>query len=144
MSVTQPQGFAAAGITAGLKASGKPDVALVRNLGPRYAAAGVFTSNRVFAAPVKWSREVIADGQLTAVILNSGGANACTGEPGYQDSEATAQRVAATLGTEATDVAVCSTGLIGLRLPMDLLLPGVDAASAALSEDGERMRPRRS
>lgn len=136
MSVTQPQGFAAAGITAGLKASGKPDVALVRNLGPRYAAAGVFTSNRVFAAPVKWSREVIADGQLTAVILNSGGANACTGEPGYQDSEATAQRVAATLGTEATDVAVCSTGLIGLRLPMDLLLPGVDAASAALSEDG--------
>ncbi|MDF1490344.1 bifunctional glutamate N-acetyltransferase/amino-acid acetyltransferase ArgJ [Tessaracoccus caeni] len=136
MSVTQPQGFAAAGVTAGLKASGKPDVALVQNLGPRFAAAGVFTSNRVFAAPVKWSREVVADGQLKAVVLNSGGANACTGEPGYQDSAATAQRVAANLGAEASDVAVCSTGLIGMRLPMDLLLSGVDAASAALSEDG--------
>ena len=136
MSVTQPKGFAAAGVTAGLKASGKPDLAVVQNLGPSFAAAGVFTSNRVFAAPVKWCREVMSDGILRAVVLNSGGANACTGEPGYRDSAATARRVADRLGTDAQEVAVCSTGLIGLRLPMDLLLPGVDAACAALAEDG--------
>ena len=136
MSVTAPQGFVAAGVTAGLKASGKPDLAVVRTLGPRMAAAAVFTSNRVFAAPVKWSRQAVADGQLQAVVLNSGGANACTGAEGFADSAATASRVADRLGLITDNVAVCSTGLIGLRLPMDKLLPGVDAACAALSADG--------
>ncbi len=136
MSVTTPKGFAAAGVTAGLKPSGKPDVAVVVNQGPDQAAAAVFTTNRVFAAPVKWSREAVADGQLNAVVLNSGGANACTGSEGYADSAATASRVADRLGLIIDNVAVCSTGLIGVRLPMDLLLPGVDAACAAASPDG--------
>ena len=136
MSVTTPKGFAAAGVTAGLKPSGKPDVAVVVNQGPDQTAAAVFTTNRVFAAPVKWSREAVADGQLNAVVLNSGGANACTGSEGYADSAATASRVADRLGLIIDNVAVCSTGLIGIRLPMDLLLPGVDAACAAVSPDG--------
>ena len=136
MSVTTPKGFVAAGVTAGLKASGKPDVAVVQNHGPRMAAAAVFTSNRVFAAPVKWSRQAVGDGQLQAVVLNSGGANACTGAEGFADSAATASRVADRLGLITDNVAVCSTGLIGLRLPMDKLLPGVDDACDALSADG--------
>lgn len=136
MSVTTPRGFVAAGVTAGLKPSGRPDVAVVVNRGPSNAAAAVFTTNRVFAAPVKWSREAVADGQLHAVVLNSGGANACTGTAGYADSAATAARVATRLGLIIDNVAVCSTGLIGVRLPMDKLLPGVDAACAAASEAG--------
>ncbi len=136
MSVTAPQGFVAAGVTAGLKPSGRADVALVRNLGPSMSAAAVFTSNRVFAAPVKWSRQAVADGQLQAVILNSGGANACTGPEGFADSAATASRVADRLGLITDNVAVCSTGLIGVRLPMDLLLAGVDDAAASLAPDG--------
>ncbi|WP_040281950.1 bifunctional glutamate N-acetyltransferase/amino-acid acetyltransferase ArgJ [Tessaracoccus massiliensis] len=136
MSVTLPQGFVAAGVTAGLKASGKADVAVVQNLGPSMAAASVFTTNRVFAAPVKWSRHAVEDGQLQAIVLNSGGANACTGAEGYQDSAATAARVASSLGLIIDNVAVCSTGLIGVRLPMDKLLHGVDDACAALSVDG--------
>ena len=136
MSVTLPKGFAAAGVTAGLKASGKPDVAVVHNLGPSMAAASVFTTNRVFAAPVKWSRHAVADGQLQAVVLNSGGANACTGAEGYKDSATTAARVASNLGLIIDNVAVCSTGLIGVRLSMDKLIPGVDEACAVLAEDG--------
>ena len=136
MSVTTPKGFVASGVTAGLKPSGKPDVAVVLNQGPSNASAAVFTTNRVFAAPVKWSREAAADGQLQAVVLNSGGANACTGADGYADSAATASRVAQRLGLIIDNVAVCSTGLIGIRLPMDKLLPGVDAACAELSADG--------
>lgn len=136
MSVTSPQGFRAAGVTAGLKASGRPDVALVVNDGPDHHAAAVFTSNRVEAAPVTWSRQVVADGQVAAVVLNSGGANACTGFPGFQDTHATAEHVAGLLEVSAGDVVVCSTGLIGERLPMDLLLPGVDGAAAALATDG--------
>ena len=136
MSITAPQGFVAAGVTAGLKPSGRADVALVRNLGPSMSAAAVFTSNRVFAAPVKWSRQAVADGQLQAVILNSGGANACTGPEGFADSAATASRVADRLGLITDNVAVCSTGLIGVRLPMDLLLAGVDDAAASLAPDG--------
>ena len=132
MTVTTPNGFRAAGATAGLKASGRPDVALVVNDGPAHNAAGVFTANRVQAAPVVWSRQVVADGRIDAVVLNSGGANACTGPTGFQNTHATAERVATTLGLSATDVAVCSTGLIGTQLPMDLLLPGVAAAAAAL------------
>ncbi|MBT1002766.1 bifunctional glutamate N-acetyltransferase/amino-acid acetyltransferase ArgJ [Paenarthrobacter sp. DKR-5] len=136
MSITAPQGFRAAGVTAGLKASGKPDLALVVNDGPSKSAAAVFTSNRVAAAPVHWSRQVVTDGRVDAVVLNSGGANACTGAQGFQNTHATAERVAAVLGVSAGDVVVCSTGLIGEQLPMDKLLPGVDAAAAALDADG--------
>jgi glutamate N-acetyltransferase/amino-acid N-acetyltransferase len=131
-----PQGFRAAGVTAGLKASGTPDLALVVNDGPDHHAAAVFTSNRVVAAPVTWSRQVVADGRVDAVVLNSGGANACTGPEGFQDTHRTAEEVAATLGVSAADVVVCSTGLIGERLPMDKLLAGVGAAHAALSTTG--------
>ena len=128
--VTAPAGFRATGIAAGIKASGKLDLALVFNEGPDHAAAGVFTRNQVKAAPVLWTRQVLADGRLRAVVLNSGGANACTGAGGFQDTHATAEKVAAALsewGTEtgAIDVAVCSTGLIGDRLPMDKVLTGV-------------------
>ncbi|MFC9790822.1 bifunctional glutamate N-acetyltransferase/amino-acid acetyltransferase ArgJ [Rhodococcus sp. NPDC127528] len=128
--VTAPAGFRGAGIAAGIKASGRQDLALVFNEGPDTAAAGVFTTNKVKAAPVLWSQQVLTGGRLRAVVLNSGGANACTGAPGFQDTHATAEHVAATLsdwGTEtgAGEVAVCSTGLIGDRLPMDKLLAGV-------------------
>lgn len=133
MSVTAPRGFRAAGIAAGLKSSGAADVALVVNDGPDRHGAAVFTTNRVEAAPVTWSRQVVADGRVDAVILNSGGANACTGPPGFQDTHRTAEHVAARLEVDAGDVAVCSTGLIGVRLPMARLLAGADAAVAALS-----------
>ncbi|MFE5479389.1 bifunctional glutamate N-acetyltransferase/amino-acid acetyltransferase ArgJ [Nocardia sp. NPDC056541] len=128
--VTAPLGFRAAGIAAGIKASGKPDLALVLNEGPEYAAAGVFTSNQVKAAPVLWSQQVLKTGHLRAVILNSGGANACTGHGGFQDTHKTAEELAAALsnwGTEtgAGEIAVCSTGLIGDRLPMDKLVPAI-------------------
>ena len=136
MSVTAPAGFRASGVTAGLKASGRPDLALVVNDGPDHHAAAVFTGNRVEAAPVTWSRTVVLDGRADAVVLNSGGANACTGAPGFQDTHRTAEHVAELLGVAAGDVVVCSTGLIGERLPMDLLLPGIDAAGAALAADG--------
>ncbi len=136
MSVTAPKGFTAAGIAAGIKENGNPDLALVVNQGPRSAAAGVFTSNRVKAAPVLWSQQVLKGGQVSAVVLNSGGANACTGPLGFQDTHATAERAAAALDLNAGEIAVASTGLIGLRLPMDKLLPGVDAAAAALSQHG--------
>jgi glutamate N-acetyltransferase / amino-acid N-acetyltransferase len=128
--ITAPAGFRAAGIAAGIKASGKLDLALVFNEGPDHAAAGVFTRNKVKAAPVLWTRQVLTDGRLRAVVLNSGGANACTGPGGFQDTHATAEAVGAALsewGTEtgAIDIAVCSTGLIGDRLPMDKVLAGV-------------------
>ena len=135
-AVHLPQGFRASGVTAGLKASGRPDLALVVNDGPDHHAAAVFTSNRVEAAPVTWSRQVVTDGRVDAVVLNSGGANACTGSPGFLDTHRTAEKVAESLGISAGDVAVCSTGLIGERLPMDRLLPGVDLAVAALTAEG--------
>ena len=135
-TVNLPKGFRAAGVTAGLKASGRPDLALVVNDGPDHHAAAVFTSNRVEAAPVTWSRQVVSDGRVDAVVLNSGGANACTGSPGFLDTHRTAEHVAAVLGVSAGDVAVCSTGLIGERLPMDTLLAGVDAAARELSVGG--------
>ena len=136
MSVTAPRGFRAAGATAGLKASGKPDVALVVNDGPSRAAAAVFTSNRFKANPVLWSEQVVTDGQVRAVVLNSGGANCGTGPAGFQTTHATAERVAALLDDGAKDVVVCSTGLIGPLFSRDRLLAGVDLAFAALSEDG--------
>lgn len=153
--VTGPLGFRAAGIAAGIKASGKPDLALVFNEGPEYAAAGVFTRNKVKAAPVLWSQQVLTGGRLRAVILNSGGANACTGPGGFQDTHKTAEELAAALSnwgseTGAGEIAVCSTGLIGDRLPMDKLVPaiteivhemggglsgGLDAAHAIMTTD---------
>jgi glutamate N-acetyltransferase / amino-acid N-acetyltransferase len=136
MSVTTAQGFRSSGVAAGLKSTGKPDVAVVVNEGPDRHAAAVFTSNRVAAAPVHWSRQVVADGRADAVVLNSGGANACTGAPGFQDTHATAEHAAALLGISAGDVVVCSTGLIGERLPMDRLLAGVQDAVGTLSADG--------
>lgn len=137
MSTTAAQGFRAAGVVAGLKSTGKRDLALVVNEGPKFAAAGVFTSNRVQAAPVQWTKALLAsEPALRAVVLNSGGANACTGAPGLGDTASTAGRVASLLGVDAADVAVCSTGLIGMRLPMEKVLAGVDAAHAALAADG--------
>ncbi|MGH4033354.1 bifunctional glutamate N-acetyltransferase/amino-acid acetyltransferase ArgJ [Actinomycetota bacterium Odt1-20B] len=136
MSVTAAKGFTAAGTTAGIKQKGTPDLALVVNTGPSRAAAGVFTSNRVNAAPVKWSRQVLAGGRVSAVVLNSGGANACTGPEGLQDTHATAEQVATVLGHDINQVAVCSTGLIGIRLPMDKLLPGIEKAAGELSDEG--------
>jgi glutamate N-acetyltransferase/amino-acid N-acetyltransferase len=136
MSVTAPLGFRAAGVVAGLKTSGERDVAVVINDGPSRAAAAVFTSNRVQAAPVTWSRQVTSGGRVRAVVLNSGGANACTGPLGFQDTHATAERLAAALEDSAGEIAVCSTGLIGERLPMDKLLPAVDAAVAEADRSG--------
>ncbi|MBJ8343050.1 bifunctional glutamate N-acetyltransferase/amino-acid acetyltransferase ArgJ [Antrihabitans sp. YC2-6] len=128
--VTAPAGFRAAGIAAGIKKSGKADLALVFNEGPDNCAAAVFTSNKVKAAPVLWSQQVLSTGRIRAVVLNSGGANACTGPLGFQDTHKTAEELAAALsnwGTEtgAVEIAVCSTGLIGDRLPMDKLVPGL-------------------
>jgi glutamate N-acetyltransferase/amino-acid N-acetyltransferase len=136
VSVTAPLGFRAAGVIAGLKKSGDRDVAVVINDGPSRAAAAVFTSNRVQAAPVTWSRQVVSGGRVRAVVLNSGGANACTGPLGFQDTHATAERLAAALSDSAGEIAVCSTGLIGERLPMDKLLPAVDAAVTEADRGG--------
>jgi len=141
VGVTHPRGFSAHGLTAGLKPSGKPDLALVLNHGPHKAAAGVFTSNRVCAAPVQWSRQVLVDGALQAVILNSGGANACTGPEGFADTHATAEQVATALQTAGhdvgpIDVGVCSTGLIGVRLPMDKISAAIPDLVRGLSTDG--------
>ncbi|MGP9661551.1 bifunctional glutamate N-acetyltransferase/amino-acid acetyltransferase ArgJ [Arthrobacter sp. AOP36-C1-22] len=130
--VTAAAGFRAVGITAGLKASGTPDLALVVNDGPAKNAAAVFTTNRVAAAPIHWSRKVIADGRAEAVILNSGGANACTGAEGHANTRATAEATADALGVDAGDLLVCSTGLIGEQLPMDKITAGIGTACAAL------------
>jgi glutamate N-acetyltransferase/amino-acid N-acetyltransferase len=135
MSVTAPQGFTASGVTAGLKPSGRPDVALVVADTPA-TAAGVFTTNTVKAAPVRQSLDALANGTLRAVVLNSGGANACTGPGGVADAAAMAAEAAAAIGADPGDVAVASTGLIGVRLPMDRVLPGIAAAAAALTPDG--------
>ncbi|WP_432573218.1 bifunctional glutamate N-acetyltransferase/amino-acid acetyltransferase ArgJ [Kineococcus sp. SYSU DK005] len=136
MSVTAPAGFRAAGATAGLKPSGRPDVALVVNDGPLDAAAAVYTSNRCKAHPVLWSERASADGRLRAVVLNSGGANCFTGPAGFQTTHATAELVGELLGCGAGDVVVCSTGLIGVELPRERLLDGVRTAHGALSADG--------
>ncbi|GAB76444.1 glutamate N-acetyltransferase [Austwickia chelonae] len=136
MSVTFPAGFRAAGVTAGLKLSGAADVALVVNDGPLYSAAGVFTTNRVEAAPVTWSRGVIGDGRAVAVVLNSGCANACTGARGARDARMTAEHLSERLGCSTNDVIVCSTGLIGEELPMPTLLRGVDNAVRSLGVEG--------
>jgi glutamate N-acetyltransferase/amino-acid N-acetyltransferase len=138
VSVTAAQGFAAAGVAAGLKDSGALDLALVQNLGPRTSAAAVFTSNRCTANPIIWSRQVILDGSVEAIVLNSGGANCYTGAFGFQTTHQTAEQVAARLGVSSGDVLVCSTGLIGTgdQTFRDRLLAGVDAAAPALTTDG--------
>jgi glutamate N-acetyltransferase/amino-acid N-acetyltransferase len=143
VSVTAPRGFRAAGVAAGLKQGGARDVALVVNDGPDATAAGVLTANRVKAAPVLWTRQVVSGGVVRAVVLNSGGANAATGSPGFQDTHTTAEHTAAALSASsarlmvgAGEVAVCSTGLIGERLPMEKLLTGVRAAVRGLARDG--------
>ncbi len=136
MSVTAPLGFRATGLAAGIKSGGLRDLALIVNDGPSYAAAGVFTRNRVKAAPVLWSEQVLRGGRLSAVVLNSGGANACTGPAGFQDTHQTAEKAADVLDASAGEIAICSTGLIGDRLPMNELLAGVDAAAKELSRDG--------
>jgi glutamate N-acetyltransferase/amino-acid N-acetyltransferase len=136
VSVTAPKGFRAAGVAAGLKPSGKPDVAIVVNEGPQDAAAAVFTTNRCKANPVLWSERVIADRRARAVVLNSGGANCYTGPAGFQNTHASAERVAELLGLGAIDVVVCSTGLIGLPLDLPVLTAGIDQAAAGLTPDG--------
>jgi glutamate N-acetyltransferase/amino-acid N-acetyltransferase len=136
VSVTAAKGFRAAGVAAGIKPSGRTDVALVVNDGPQRHAAGVFTGNRIKAAPVLWSEQVVKGGQVVAVVLNAGNANACTGALGFQHAHRTAEEVAAVLGDSAAQVAVCSTGLIGEYLPIDKLVAGVHAAHAALDAQG--------
>jgi glutamate N-acetyltransferase/amino-acid N-acetyltransferase len=135
--VTGPKGFQAAGVAAGIKATGALDLALVVNQGPNDAAAGVFTTNKVKAAPVLWSQQVVKERRLTAVVLNSGGANACTGPEGFQDTHATAEKAAEVLDCGAIEVAVCSTGLIGERLPMDAIKTGVESAAKELTDTVE-------
>lgn len=130
-----PKGFEVAGLAAGIKSSGAKDLALIVNRGRRKSAAAVFTKNRVIAAPVIWSKQVVADGRIDAVIINSGGANACTGSEGFLDTHKTAEHVASILGVSAGDVAVCSTGLIGERLPLAKILAGAQQAEGLLGED---------
>ncbi|MBX9421242.1 MULTISPECIES: bifunctional glutamate N-acetyltransferase/amino-acid acetyltransferase ArgJ [Streptomyces] len=138
MTVTAARGFLAVGVAAGIKSSGDPDLALVVNRGPAPAAAGVFTSNRIQAAPVHWSRRALAAGRVSAVVLNSGGANACTGRAGADDARTMAEHTARAVGLAPEEVAVCSTGLIGVPLPMDRVTSGIALAARRLSTDGGR------
>jgi len=131
-----PKGFTSASIAAGLKSSGAFDLTLIQNLGPNYDSAAVFTSNKVVAAPVIWSRQVAQGGIVRAVVLNSGGANACTGPQGFADTHKTAEHVGSLLGVSAGEVIVCSTGLIGELLPMDKILKGLDMIAPSLTNDG--------
>lgn len=134
--VTAPQGFSAAATRAGIKPSGKPDVAIVVNEGPEYAAAAVFTRNKVFAAPVKVSREAVAGGALQAVVFNSGNANACTGAQGEADAREMQRLAAQGVGADPVRVAVCSTGIIGDALPMEKVAAGIGAAATQLGDHG--------
>ncbi len=135
MTVTVAKGFLAAGVRAGLKASGNKDLALVVNQGPLKSAAVVFTTNRCQANPIIWSKQVIADGEVSAIVLNSGGANCYTGPQGFQTTHSTAEKVAEVLEISAGDVLVCSTGLIGEQLDLAKLTSGVEAAAAELSAE---------
>ena len=136
MSVTAAKGFLASGVSAGLKSSGKKDVALIVNKGPKFDASAVFTSNKVKAAPVIWTQEIIKNKKLKAAVLNSGGANACTGPDGFADTHKTAEYVAELLSIGAIEVGVCSTGLIGNRLDMPKLIKGIEQAHQHLKNDG--------
>lgn len=136
MTVTHSAGFVAAGIHAGIKSNGNKDLALVRNIGPLHNAAAVFTSNRAQANPIIWSREVIKDGSVAAIVLNSGGANCFTGAQGFQATHSTAEAVGSALDVSSGDVLVCSTGLIGEQLPLDKILTGVETLATVLSDNG--------
>jgi glutamate N-acetyltransferase/amino-acid N-acetyltransferase len=135
MSNQLPQGFRAAGMHAGLKNSGALDLTLIQNLGPHFDAAAVYTTNQVVAAPVMWSREVTKGGLVRAAVLNSGGANACTGPDGFLDTHQTAEKVAELLAISSGEVVVCSTGLIGERLPLTKILTGVESLTATLASN---------
>lgn len=135
MKSSLPKGFRAAGMHAGLKSSGAFDLTLIENRGPRFDAAAVYTTNKVVAAPVIWSREVTKGHLVRAAILNSGGANACTGPEGFLDTHRTAEKVGEALSISSGEVVVCSTGLIGERLPMEKILSGIDALSTHLNEE---------
>lgn len=130
-----PKGFKVVGIAAGIKSSGAKDLALIANVGKSKSGAAVFTKNRVTAAPVIWSKQVVSDGRIDAVVINSGGANACTGPEGFLDTHKTAEHVAKELEVSASDVAVCSTGLIGERLPLEKIFSGITKAKRFLAED---------
>src|SRR3954451_13664348 len=138
MSVTAPQGFEAAGVAVGLKSTGKPDIAVVVNRGPRKIGAAVFTSNRAKANPIIWSQQVILDRTVEAIVLNSGGANCFTGTFGFQTTHQTAEKAAELLGVSAGDILVCSTGLIGTgdEVFRAKVLEGVEQGIAALTADG--------
>lgn len=131
-----PKGFRGAGVAAGIKSSGGKDLALIVNDGPENFAAAVFTTNQVQAAPVIWSQQVVKDQRIAAVLLNSGGANACTGPEGFADTHQSAEAVATGLGLSSSDIAICSTGLIGVRLPMSKLLDGIPIAIRELNSNG--------
>ena len=135
MTVNLPQGFRGAAVAAGFKSTGALDLALIINDGPDHFGTAVFTTNQVVAAPVMWSREVVKDNEISAVLLNSGGANACTGPGGFADTHESAERVASALNLSASDIAVCSTGLIGVRLPMEKMRNGIDIATSSLSSE---------
>lgn len=137
IGITAPQGFVSSGLVAGIKASGNKDMALVVNQGPEFVAAGVFTRNRVVASPVKLSRKAVEDGQLKAVIYNSGNANACNGKQGDADAVEIVEAVASALGVDVSDVAACSTGLIGEPLPMDILRKAIDPLVEGLGDNGK-------
>jgi glutamate N-acetyltransferase/amino-acid N-acetyltransferase len=130
-----PQGFRGSGVAAGIKSTGAKDLTLIVNDGPQLFGTAVFTTNKVEAAPVTWSRQVVQDLQVNAAILNSGGANACTGPDGFADTHKTAEHTAEVLGISSSDVVVASTGMIGIRLPMTQLLSGVDSAVTGLTTD---------
>jgi len=132
---TLPAGFRAAGVAAGIKSSGARDLALLVNDGPNYFGTAVFTSNQVVAAPVTWSQEAVRDREIRAVLLNSGGANACTGPDGFLDTHRSAEKVGELLSISASDVGVCSTGLIGVRLPMEKVMAGIETASKSLAQE---------
>lgn len=130
-----PRGFRAGAVSAGLKSSGALDLTAIENQGPEFIGVGVFTTNKVVAAPVTWTKQVVADATVSAVLLNSGGANACTGPQGFADTHKSAEYLASQLGISSSDVAVCSTGLIGELLPMPKIISGIDEIITNLSEE---------
>ncbi len=130
-----PQGFRAGAVAAGIKSSGALDLTIIENFGPLHVSAGVFTSNKVVAAPVTWTKQIVKGGAIRAVLLNSGGANACTGPQGFSDTHLSAETVANALKISSSEVAVCSTGLIGELLPMQKIITGIDQISRSMTSD---------
>jgi len=130
-----PQGFRAGAVAAGIKSSGALDLTIIENFGPLHVSAGVFTSNKVVAAPVTWTKQIVKGGAIRAVLLNSGGANACTGPQGFSDTHLSAETVANALKISSSEVAVCSTGLIGELLPMQKIIAGIDQISRSMTSD---------